>query len=153
MPQSRRQRCLPARRPGPWWDVLLAQKIGLETMERGALAVAISQPVCVYPVLPLRRRERAAHSRARCGIIFADEIHRLVSGPLAIIRTASPAVTSAPPLLRRRTRSNCTGAFPASPRRATSSQRLEERQFVIPSASPLALPPQSAVACGAAATS
>jgi hypothetical protein len=28
-------------------DVLLAQKIGLETMERGALAVANSQPVRV----------------------------------------------------------------------------------------------------------
>jgi hypothetical protein len=39
----------------------------------------------------------------RCGIIFADEIHRPVSGTLAIIRTASPAVTTAPQLLRRQT--------------------------------------------------
>ena len=45
-------------------------------------------------------------------IIFAGEIRRLVSGPLEIIRTASPAVTSAPPLLRRQTRSNCAGAIP-----------------------------------------
>jgi hypothetical protein len=39
---------------------------------------------------------------------------------LAIIRTASPAVTSAPPLLRRQTRSNCAGAIP----RETSAREL-----------------------------
>jgi hypothetical protein len=85
-------------------------------------------------------------------IIFADEIHRLVSGPLANIRTASPAVTTAPPLLRRQTRSNCAEHFPARPRRASSPRRLEERQFVIRFRSRLAPPHPSAAAYGAAAT-
>jgi hypothetical protein len=40
--------------------------------------------------------------------------------PLANILTASPAVTSAPPLLRRQTRSNCAGAIP----RETSARDL-----------------------------
>jgi hypothetical protein len=62
-------------------------------------------------------------ARRRCStsaIIFGDETHRLVSGPLANTHTASPAVTSAPPLLRRQTRSNCAGAIP----RETSAREL-----------------------------
>ena len=47
-------------------------------------------------------------------IIFAGEIRRLVSGPLAIIRTASPAVTSAPQLIRRQTLIQLRGSL--SPR-------------------------------------
>jgi hypothetical protein len=57
------------------------------------IASALSQltyPSCAFGISASQsvralRRSVPAHLRARCGIIFADEIHRLVSDLLAII--------------------------------------------------------------------